>query len=259
MTMTSPFHANALRARVQETHERVARNPYGQFHLHRGPYYARHYLGYDGADLQGLPQVALDRFIGVGNPFSVGEINPGERILSLGCGAGTDALIAARRVGPQGRVVGLDESPAMRTCARMAIRASGLADWVEIRDGRPDALPLADESVDLVIANGVLYLAADRGPAFSEIQRVLRPGGRLYLADLVVDRAPAFSPSAVADLWSAVLAGVLLEDELSELAVRAGLRQGRLVSCYDCLRNTPLGARLPAHLRFHAATLSCVK
>ena len=208
--------------RVQEARERVARNPYGRFGFHRGPYYARRYLGYEGADLDPLPKVAVDRFIGVGDPFAVGPLDPGETVLNLACGAGSDALIAARRVGAAGRVwSGSSPSQSMRTCARIAVKASGLAARVEIRDGHSEALPVPDGSIDLVIANGALRLAAER----------TRCGSRRFGAcsALVVDstwqswwsdRLPAFDPDAVADLWSAFVGGALLEEELLDLAAR---------------------------------------
>ena len=244
--------------RVQEARERVARNPYGRFGFHRGPYYARRYLGYEGADLDPLPKVAVDRFIGVGNPFAVGPLDPGETVLNLACGAGSDALIAARRVGAAGRVIGVESSQSMRTCARIAVKASGLAARVEIRDGHSEALPVPDGSIDLVIANGALRLAAERTRVFEEIRRVLRPGGRLYLAELVVDRPPAFDPDAVADLWSAFVGGALLEEELLHLAARAGLK-GCLLGCYDCLRDAEWAEHFAGRLRLHAVTFSAVK
>ncbi|MGE5154983.1 MAG: methyltransferase domain-containing protein [Bdellovibrio bacteriovorus] len=250
---------DALGAQVRETFEQVARNPYTQFHIHRGPYYARHYLGYDGSDLQSLPKVAIDRFVGLGNPFSVGELNAGETVLDLGCGAGSDALIAARRVGPEGRVIGIEPSAGMRACARMAVTAAGLSEWVQIRDGQFDALPVAAASIDLVIANGALQRTAERAWVFAEIRRVLKASGRLYLADLVVDREPSFDPDLGADLWQAFVAGALVEEELPELAARAGLVEGKLVSCYDCLRNAPLAERFAGRLRFHGVTFFAVK
>lgn len=161
MTVSHPIddRFGALHAQVQETYERVARNPYSRYDFHRGPYYARRYLGYQGADLDPLPPVAIDRFTGVANPFAAGEIGPGETVLDLVCGSGTDLLIAARRVGDQGAVIGVDASPTMRRCATMAARAAGLAERVKVREGRCEALPLEDESVEVVIANGVTFEA----------------------------------------------------------------------------------------------------
>lgn len=249
----------ALHARLQETYERVARNPYGRYDFHRGPYYARRYLGYEGADLDALPAVALDRFTGVGNPFAVAEIRPGETVLDLGCGSGTDLLIAARRTGARGRVIGVHTSPSMRRCATMAARAAGLAERVEVREGRCEALPVEDASADVVIANGVMSFATDRPTAFREIHRVLKSGGRLYLAELVLDRRAALDGRGAADLWAACIAGAMVEEELPELAARVGLRGGKLVGCYDCLRGTPATDRMPERLKVHGVTFTAVR
>jgi arsenite methyltransferase len=242
-----------------ETYERLARNPYAPHHFHRGPYYARHYLGYAEADLEGVPTLARDRFAGVGNPFVAGEIHAGETVLDLGCGAGTDLVIAARRVGPTGRVIGVDASPTMRRCAQMAVRAAGLSDRVEIHDGRFEALPLGDDCVDLVIANGVLGSSAHKTLVFGEIRRVLKPGGRLALAALVVDRRPAFKATDAAVLWDACLAGITLPEELAALAAQAGLREGQLITCYDCLRNAPAADWINRSVRVHGAIFTAVK
>ena len=261
MTISHPIddRFGALHAQVQETYERVARNPYGRYDFHRGPYYARRYLGYEGADLDALPTVAIDRFAGVGNPFAAGEIRPGETVLDLGCGSGTDLLIAARRVGTQGRVIGVDASPTMRRCAAMAARAAGLAERVEVREGHCEALPMEGESVDVVIANGVMSFATDRLAVFREIHRVLKPGGRLYLAELVIDRRSSFDYRVAKDLWSACIAGAMVEEELPELAARAGLGGGKLVGCYDCFRDAPATERMPEKLKVHGVTFAAVK
>ena len=261
MTVSRPIadRIGALQAQFQETYELVARNPYSRYDFHRGPYYARRYLGYKGADLDSLPTVAIDRFTGVGNPLALGEIQPGETVLDLGCGSGTDLLIAARRVGAHGKVIGVDASPSMRRCAAMAARAAGLAERVEVREGRCEALPMEDESADVVIANGVLSFVADRLAVFREIHRVLRAGGRLYLAELVLDRRPAFGGRGTADLWAGCIAGAMVEEELPELAARAGLGGGKLVGCYDCLRDAPATDRMPERLKLHGVTFVAVK
>jgi arsenite methyltransferase len=262
-TMTAirslPQHIPAPQSWDAATYERLARNPYAPHHFHRGPYYARHYLGYPDSDLQGVPRVARDRFAGVGNPFVAGEIHAGETVLDLGCGAGTELLIAARRVGPTGRVIGLDGSPAMRRCAQMAVGAAGFSDRVEIQDGRFEALPLENGRVDLVIANGTLGSSEQKALVFSEIRRVLKPGGRLYLAELVMDQEPAFNPPDAADPSDAFLAGVTTAEELIELAARAGLRKGHLITCYDCLRNAPAADWVTRGVRVHGAIFTAVK
>jgi SAM-dependent methyltransferase len=138
----------------------------------------------------------------------------------------------------------------MRQCAASAARAAGLADRVEIRAGRGEVLPVAEASVDVVIMNGVLSLTAEKLAVLREVRRVLRPGGRLYLADAALDRVPGFGPDHHPELWEAWIAGALMEDELPELAARAGLRRGRLVGCWDCFRNTEMAEALGG-LRAH--------
>ncbi len=122
------------------------------YHFHRGPDYARDFLGYDPAELAALPPISVDRFAGVGNPFAAGDIHPGETILDHACGAGTDLLIAARRAGPEGRAIGVDVTPMMREYAQLGAQLAGLADRVEIRDGRYEVLQVPDASIDVVIS-----------------------------------------------------------------------------------------------------------
>ncbi len=261
MAVMSPidFDAEYLRHKVRETYARVARDPYDTYHFHRGPDYARDYLGYDPAELAALPPISVDRFAGVGNPFAAGDIHPGETILDHACGAGTDLLISARRAGPEGRAIGVDMTPMMRECAQLGAQLAGLADRVEIRDGRYEALPVPDASIDVVISNGVVNLAPDKGRVFREIHRVLKPGGRLYLADVVVARELTLDARANPDLWAACIAGALVEDELPALAESVGLRRGRLVGCYDCFRNTSAADKVAKDLKVHGVTFFAVK
>jgi len=192
-----------LRRDVADEYTRVANDPEGDFHFHRGFDYAVGRLGYDPVELAALPKEAVDRFAGVGNPLAIGELRDGDVVLDVGCGAGTDLLIAARRIGPRGRAIGVDMTPAMRASATDNARRAGLSDRVQIRDGTSEALPLDDASVDVVISNGVLNLAANKLDAFREIARVLRPGGRLMLADVVLKKELSEGARADIDLWAA--------------------------------------------------------
>ena len=178
MATTCPigFDVAGLRAQVLATYDRVARDPGGDFHFHRGPRYAADYLGYDAGELALLPAASTARFAGVGNPLRIGPIHPGETVLDHACGAGMDLLLAARRVGRRGHVIGVDMTPAMREVAIRAAADGGLSDIVTIRAGYFERLPVADESVDVVISNGVINLAPDKSQVFAEIHRVLRPG-----------------------------------------------------------------------------------
>lgn len=143
---------------------------------------------YDPAELAGLPAGAVALALGVGHPVRHAGLRPGQVVLDVGCGAGIDTLLAARAVGPEGRVIGLDMTPAMAERTRRHAAEAGLAQ-VEVREGLMEAIPLADASVDVVVSNGVLNLSTRKSRALAEMLRVLRPGGRLAVADLVVTEA----------------------------------------------------------------------
>ncbi len=240
MAATCPigFDVEELRAQVRATYDQVAREPNGEFHFHRGPDYATEYLLYDRAELASLPDECTARFAGVGNPHRIGSIERGETVLDHACGAGVDLLLAAQKVGPKGRAIGVDMTPAMRECATEFARQAGLADIVEVREGVFEDLPVEDESVDVVISNGVVNLAPDKNQVFQEIYRVLKPGGRLFLADVVVQRELTLEARSNPDLWAACIGGALPEPELLELTAAAGFLDGRIVERFDCFRNT---------------------
>jgi SAM-dependent methyltransferase len=143
---------------------------------------------YAPAELEGLPKATVDLALGVGHPVRHARLRPGDVVLDVGCGAGIDTLVAARLVGPGGRVIGLDMTPAMVERTREHAAIAGL-DWVEAREGLMEAIPLRDRAVDAVVTNGALNLSTRKSRALAEMFRVLRPGGRLALADLVVTEA----------------------------------------------------------------------
>lgn len=203
MAITCPvdLDTQVLRSEVSKVYSRVATDPDGNFHFHRGPGYAADFLGYDSNELGALPGESTASFAGVANPHAIAPILRGETVLDIGCGAGTDLLLAARRVGPSGRAIGIDMTETMRDRARDSAMAIGLTN-VEVHHADATALPLPDASVDVVISNGVLNLVPEKDKAFTEIRRVLRPGGRLQLADIVLDAELGEEVRRNIDLWT---------------------------------------------------------
>jgi arsenite methyltransferase len=196
------FDVDKLRHLLRAEYDRLAREPEGHFYFHRGPQYAARMLGYNAQEMAMIPEESSAYFSGVGNPHRIGPIMPGETILDIGCGAGTDLLLAARRTGVTGRAIGIDLTPAMIERAKCAALKAGLWENVEIRRGMAEELPVESETVDVAISNGVLNLSVDKGRSFGEIFRVLRPGGRFYLADLVVQRELSLAVRSDVDLWA---------------------------------------------------------
>jgi arsenite methyltransferase len=193
--------SQVLRNEISKLYSRVASEPDGDFHFHRGPEYAAEFLDYDRAELAELPPECTASFAGVGNPHSIAPILAEETVLDIGCGTGTDLLVAARKVGPNGRAIGIDMTEAMRDRALASAATAGLAN-VEVRCADATALPLPDSSTDVVISNGVLNLVPEKKKAFSEIWRVLRPYGRLQFADVVLDAPLSAEARGDVGLWT---------------------------------------------------------
>ena len=191
---------NVLRHAIQEEYDEVASHPHKGFHFHTGRPLAC-MLEYQDEWLEGIPESCIESFAGTGNPFSLGELSSGERVVDVGCGAGIDSLIAAKKVGPDGRVVGVDMTPSMLKKAR---RAAGEAELknVEFREGYAEALPVQDGWADVLISNGVLNLMPDKAAALEEMSRVLKPGGRLQIGDILVQKAVPESAKRKIDLWT---------------------------------------------------------
>lgn len=189
-----------LRASIQEKYTAVAETPELGFHFHTGRPLAT-MLGYAAASVEWLPSTTVDSFAGTGNPFSMGALHPGEVVLDVGCGAGFDSLLAARDVGPTGRVIAVDMTEAMLQRTRAGAAALGLTQ-VETHLGYAEGLPVETGSVDVVISNGVLNLTPGKMAAVEEIRRVLKPTGRIQIADIVVHREVPQDARDDIDLWS---------------------------------------------------------
>ena len=191
---------DALREQVRGKYREVALDPGARFHFHTGRALASR-LGYEPAAVGALPDRAVESFAGVGNPFSLRRLAPGERVVDVGSGAGFDSFIAAGQVGPGGQVVGIDMTPEMLAKSRQTATALGLG-HVQFREGLAEALPVGDTSADVVISNGVINLCADKQAVFGEIFRVLRPGGRLQFADIANGRPVPAEALRDIDLWT---------------------------------------------------------
>ena len=194
------LNLDELRAAIRAEYEVVALEPQRGFHFHTGRPLARR-LGYAEEWLAGIPEASIESFAGTGNPFSLGKLRLGERVVDVGSGAGIDSLIAARMVGPAGRVVGVDMTPAMLNKARRAVSEAGLRN-VEFRKGLAEALPVPDGWADVVISNGVLNLMPDKSAALKEMARVLKPTGRLQMADILVQKPVPEDARNDISLWT---------------------------------------------------------
>ena len=200
MAVNVAVDREVLRTAIQQEYEEVAACPTKGFHFHVGRFLAAR-LGYPEDEVNTLPDPAVESFAGVGNPFALGRLKPGETVLDLGSGAGFDAILAALQVGEQGTVIGVDMTPAMVAKARANAEQLGIQN-LEIRAGYLEELPVDSESIDVVISNGVINLCPDKDAVFAEVLRVLKLGGRLQIADIVVQREVPDSAKQDIDLWT---------------------------------------------------------
>jgi SAM-dependent methyltransferase len=189
-----------LKREIRKTYASVSQQPQEAFVFPTGRAWALD-LGYPPALLARVPERAAGAFAGVANPFSLGWLEEGERVLDLGCGAGTDSLVAAQMVSPSGSVTGIDMTPEMLEAARAAAAEMGAAN-VAFVEGEAEALPLPDESFDVVISNGVIDLIPDKDRVFAELYRVLVPGGRIQVADVTIQRPVSEEGRRNIDLWT---------------------------------------------------------
>jgi len=194
-----PVDVDVLRSEIRKTYASVSNEPEKDFVFPTGRGWAED-LGYP-PELANVPESAVESFAGVANPFALGRLQPGERVLDVGSGAGTDSLVAAQMVGPEGSVAGIDMTPEMLDKARAAAAAMGLTNVMFVQ-GQAEALPFRDASFDVVISNGVIDLIPDKDAVFAEIRRVLRPGGRIQIADVTIQQPVSEEGRRNIDLWT---------------------------------------------------------
>jgi arsenite methyltransferase len=200
MTVEIGLDVELLKREIKKTYAAVSQEPEKDFVFPTGRAWALD-LGYPPDLLARVPDAAAESFAGVANPFALGPLAPGERVLDLGCGAGTDSLVAAQMIGPQGRLSGLDMTPEMLAKARSAAAEMSATD-VEFLEGEAESLPFADEAFDVVISNGVIDLIPDKDAVFAEIHRVLAGGGRIQVADVTIQSPVSEEGRRNIDLWT---------------------------------------------------------
>jgi arsenite methyltransferase len=216
---------------VRAMYTAVADRPEDEYHFPTGRP-ACEYVGYPSHELDRLPAAAIDSFAGVGYPFAADAIRTGDVVLDIGSGSGTDLLLAALRVGPGGRAIGVDMTAAMRRKAAANARAAGLT-HVELVDGDAEKLPLPDASVDVVTSNGVINLVPDKASAVREIHRVLRPGGRVQIADIVVRDLPSEECRTKPQLWAECIVGATTETDYLDIFRATGFEAVERLSELD--------------------------
>lgn len=212
----------ALESRVKEMYEDVARNPHGDFHFEMGRVMAER-LGYSPADLDRIPAPAIESFAGVGYYFDLADLREGESVVDLGSGSGMDTFVAALHVGRSGRVVGVDMTDAQLEKAEHLCAVSGF-DNVTYQKGYIENVRSGDGAFDAVISNGVINLAPEKSQVFNEVARLLRPGGRLAIADIVTEVQLPDGITCDATLWAACIGGASQVDRYVEAVECAGLR-----------------------------------
>ena len=199
MAIEIPIDVDLLKKEIKKTYAALSQDPKKDFVFPTGRAWAED-LDYP-PELANVPDTAADSFAGVANPFALGRLEDGERVVDLGCGAGTDSLVAAQMVGQNGHVTGVDMTPEMLEKARAATAELELTN-VDFLEGEIERLPLANESVDVVISNGVIDLVPDKDAVFAEIFRILRPGGRMQVADVTIQKPVSEEGRRDIDLWT---------------------------------------------------------
>jgi arsenite methyltransferase len=220
--MEASVDTQELEAKVKDMYRHVAEEPQGKYHFEMGRPLADR-LGYPADVLDRIPEGAIESFAGVGYFFDLANLGEGEMVVDLGSGSGMDAFFAAEQVGSSGSVVGIDFTVEQLEKARRIAEENGFAQ-VELREGRIEKLPVEDASCDCVISNGVINLAPEKEPVFAEAARVLKPGGRLTIADIVSEKQMKESIVCDADLWASCIGGAAQVDAYRDAIEGASLR-----------------------------------
>lgn len=224
LTATAPKSVNTaeLESKVKEMYQRVAEEPHGEFHFEMGRALAER-LGYASADLDRIPREAVDSFAGVGYYFDLAALKPGESVLDLGSGSGMDTFVAALKVGDTGTVQGVDMTDAQRAKAESLRDRDGFL-RVTYHKGYIENTPFAPATFGCVISNGVINLAADKAAVFREVARVLKPGGRLAIADIISEKELPEGVTCNATLWAACIGGAMQQERYTDAIRAAGLK-----------------------------------
>jgi arsenite methyltransferase len=222
MAATTAFDAKDLEMKVKAMYRQVAEDPRGEFHFEMGRAMAER-LGYPPADLDRVPAEAIESFAGVGHYFHLAAIKEGETVLDLGSGSGTDTFVAALKAGQRGKVIGVDMTDEQRTKAERLRDRDGFGHVAYVKAYIED-VPMPDDSVDVIISNGVINLAVDKMRVFREAARLLRPGGRLAISDIVTAVQLPEGIVCNATLWAACIGGAAQQDDYKRKIEAAGLR-----------------------------------
>lgn len=236
-TQALQIDRTAVSEAVRDMYTAVAVCPTRPFHFPTGRN-ACLLVGYPEEELDALPGEAVESFAGVGYPFLADAIEEGQTVVDVGSGSGTDLLTAARRVGPNGRAIGIDMNEAMIVKGRLTAETAGL-DHVEFVLGDAEELPLPESSADVVTSNGVINLVPDKEAAFREIYRILRPGGQVQIADIVLSKPVSSASKANPDLWAECIVGAETEEAYLEMIRAAGFRDLTVIDRHDYFSNSP--------------------
>ncbi|MEX0648755.1 MAG: methyltransferase domain-containing protein [Balneolaceae bacterium] len=228
---TAKFDKSLVFNAVQEMYEDVAVCPTKEFHFPTGRSSCLH-LGYPEKELDAIPSTAVESFAGVGYPFLANGIKQGDTVVDIGSGSGADVLIAALKTGPEGEVYGIDMTPAMIAKAEENIKKTGFSN-VRIINGKADDIPLEDASADVVTSNGVFNLVPDKEKAFREVHRILRPGGRIQISDIVLSKAVSDKSKSNPQLWAECIVGAEPVEVYLDLIRKAGFKNVTVIDRLD--------------------------